>query len=302
MPRNPPSQWIKCISTQGNIRGIAIQATELVQKMAETHQIRGEASRSLGEAVMGALLIASYCKDKEKINLNIRGSGNILQALVDAYPDGSVRGYVVERESPPLPDDGIVFENAASHGPWGEGLLSVLRTKHEENEQPYIGTVPLITGHLAKDLTFYWVQSEQIPSAVGLAVNLDGVGNVIAAGGFLVQALPGASSQEIKSIEEHIGEMQSLAGRLAENSDPLMILSQIFQSTAFIIVEETPLEFRCNCSWERVKRALTLVGAAELRAMLAEDQGASVRCDFCSKKYDVDAAGLRELIAASSKG
>lgn len=297
----PPSQWIKCISTQGSIRGIAIQATQLVRKMAEIHGIRGEASRSLGEAVMGALLIASYCKNGEKVNLNIRGSGNVMQALVDAYPNGAVRGYIVERQIAPVPADGVVFEDA-SRGPWGEGLLSVLRTKRQEHEQPYIGTVPLLTGHLAKDLTFYWVQSEQIPSAMGLAVNLDAEGVVNAAGGFMVQALPGASFQEVNAIERHIGAMHSLARGLATESDPLILLARIFESTAFMIIEETPLEFRCNCSWERVKRALTLVGATELRAMLAEDQGASVRCDFCGKKYDLDAAGLRELIAATTGG
>lgn len=287
------SRWIKCISKEGTVRGVAIQATDLVQSMAEMHGLKGPGIRALGEAVIGALLISSYCKDKERVNLNIRGSQGIFQALVDAYPDGVVRGYIVQKEVE-LPDDGIVFEDP-SRGPWGEGLLSVLRTKDQEREQPYIGTVPLVTGHLAKDLTFYWAQSEQVPSAVGLAVNLDG-DRVAAAGGFLVQAMPGASAEDVKQIENHIHEMHSLAQQLTIDPDPMQLLSTIFQSTAFMLLEEKPLAFRCTCSWEKVKKALTLVGADELKALLTEDRHASVRCDFCSKDYRVEAPELEKLI------
>jgi molecular chaperone Hsp33 len=283
-------RWVKCISTQGNIRGVAIQATQLVQSMAERHRLKGSAARGLGEAVMGALLISSYCKQGQRINLNIQGSGCYKQALVDAYPDGTVRGYVIEREAPPIQEEGI--------GPWGIGLLSVLRTRDAEGGKPYIGTVPLLTGHLAKDLSYYWVQSEQIPSAVGLAVNLEN-DHVVSAGGFLVQALPGASPAEVKTVEKHIHEIHSLADSLARDATPIRLLSQIFQSTAFVVVEEKDLHFNCNCSWERVQRALVLVGPAELHAMLLEDQFAMVRCDFCAKEYRVDEPMLRQLIHAA---
>jgi molecular chaperone Hsp33 len=256
------------------------------------------AARGLGESLVGALLISSFCKQGERVNLNIQGSGFIRQALVDAYPDGTVRGYVIDR-----PEDQQPERDPATEGPWGAGLLSVLRTKvTEEHKQPYIGTVPLVTGHLAKDLTFYWAQSEQIPSAVGLIVNLDDKGDVTAAGGFLIQALPGASPAEVRTIEGHINHMESLAEQLATEENPLHILSKIFQSTAFIIVEERPLEFKCSCSWERVRRALTLVGPAELQAMLAQDHHATVRCDFCTKEYQVDAAGLEKLIQETNGG
>ncbi len=290
------SKWIKCITTQGNVRGVAIEAKDLVQAAADQHKLGEAGTRALGEALMGTLLIASYCKDQERVNLNIRGSGNIFQALVDAHPDGTARGYVTEREqhpgNPDLPDDGIVFEVANKVGPWGEGLLSVLRTKVEEKEKPYIGTVPLLTGYLAKDLTFYWVQSEQIPSAVGLAVEIKD-GRVASAGGFLVQALPGASPAEVRMIEEHI------PGIDLSDPNPLRFLSQIFQSTAFVVLEEKPLSLHCNCSWERVKRALTLVGVSELKSMLAEDGEASVLCDFCAKEYRLNGAAIEALIQGS---
>jgi molecular chaperone Hsp33 len=222
------SQWIKCIATHGNTRGVALEATDLVQKIVDLHQVKGDVAQALGESVIGALMIASYCKNGERVNLNIRGSAFIQQALVDAQPDGTVRGYVVEREFKPGKMD-----TTTNFGPWGDGLLSVLRTKTGDRERPYIGTVPLVTGYLAKDLTFYWLQSEQIPSAVGIAVNVDG-DKVIAAGGFLVQAMPGATPEELLEIESNINEIQSLAARLKVDSDPVRLLSQIFQSTAFV--------------------------------------------------------------------
>jgi molecular chaperone Hsp33 len=245
---------------------------------------------------MGALLVASYCKKGERINLNIQGSGHYSQALVDAHPDGSVRGYVIERK---VRDEDLEIFAREGIGPWGTGLLSVLRTKGDEGAQPYIGTVPLLTGHLAKDLSFYWAQSEQIPSAVGLVVNLDEHNEVQAAGGFLIQILPGASKEEVQTIERHINDIHSLEEALSQDQDPLHLLSRIFQSTSFMIVEEKPVEFRCNCSWERVERALTLVGAKELRSMLAENGEAIVHCDFCCKEYKVDTAHLERLIAAT---
>lgn len=288
---SPADRWIKIIASSGSVRGVAIQATQLVQSMADLHGASGKVAEGFGEAIMGALLLSSYSKQGERINLNIQGSGYVRQALVDAYPDATVRGYVVGRSTAP----DLATVEGPETGPWGTGVLSVLRTKTEDRNQPYIGTVPMITGHLAKDLTFYWVQSEQVPSAVGLAVIMKDA-KVLAAGGFLIQAMPGATPTEISTIEQHIHEIQSLAGELAEDADPLHLLSRIFQSTAFAILEERPLTFKCNCSWERVYRALTLIGVEELKAMLKEDQKASVRCDFCTKDYEVEAEELQQMI------
>lgn len=288
--------WSKCIATHGNIRGVAIRATELARSMSKTHELEGMGARGMGEAAIAALLLASACKPGERVNLNIQASGFYKQALVDAYPDGRVRGYVSERA---LEQDDIDRQDTLGLGPWGSGLLSVLRSKNEEDVRPYIGTVPLLTGHLAKDMTFYWAQSEQINSAVGIAVSMSGK-KIEAAGGFLVQALPGATIAEIKAIEGYLNEFHSLAEELARDADPVHLLSRIFQSTAFVILERTPIRFECNCSWQRVERALTLVGTAELKSMLTEDKQAMVRCDFCAKEYNIDSEALERLIQSAS--
>lgn len=293
-PRSPQNRWVKCMSSQGSIRGVAIQATDLVRDLATLHGKTGRSAQALGEAVMGALLLASTAKGNERLNLNIQGSGLIRQALVDAYPDGKVRGYALERTSF-NPDLGEALVDGQVMGPWGMGLLSVLRTKIGELEKPYIGTVPLVTGHLAKDLTFYWLQSEQIPSAVGLAVTLEN-GIVKSAGGFLVQALTGASAEEIQAVEDNIQHLESLASQLSAEADPVALLSRIFDNAAFTLLEERVLEFSCSCSWERVNRALSLIGAVELQSMLDREGFASIQCDFCTSDYRLERQKLQELL------
>lgn len=280
------SKWVKCISVQGSVRGVAIEATELMRDVSKRHQIRGIAARGLAEASIGALSISSFCKEGERVNLNVQGSGEFSQALVDAYSNGSMRGYVVERQNP----------NFQGKGPWGDGMLSVLRTKSSEDKSPYIGTIPLVTGHLAKDLTFYWVQSEQIPSSVGISVQLNDSGQIGSAVGFLIQVLPGATDEEVKSVEDSMAEVQKALHEMSATKDPLSFLSRIFQGTPFEVLEEKPLTFRCDCSWDRVERSLLLVGANELNQMLAEQGTADVTCDFCSTHYHVTREKLEVLL------
>lgn len=242
---------------------------------------------------MGGFILSSYAKDTERMNLNIRGDGLIKQALVDAYPDGRIRGYVVANEGAVTPSVDLTGE-----GPWGRGTLSVLRKRDnlEGKNEPYVGTVPLLTGHLAKDLTFYWLQSEQVPSAIGIAVNLASDGKVTSAGGFLVQAMPGATDEELKDIEVQVTSMTNLAKEISSDHDPLHLLSQIFQDRAFLLLEKKELRAECSCSWERVRKALVLIGQAELQSMLEETGDAVVNCDFCTKEYRADAVMLREMI------
>jgi len=284
-------QCIKAISQSGSIRAVALRATELVQYLSDLHGYSGNKTKALGEAVMGALMIAAYCKPGERINLNIRTeSGLVQQALVDAYPDGVARGYVITREG-----------GSTDSTLWGsEGLLAVLRTRLLEKEQPYIGTVPLLTGHLAKDLTFYWVQSEQVPTAIGLVVNLKEDGKIAQAMGFMVQAMPGATQQEVAGLEQYVSEISNFDQEAARNSDPMLLLAQLLQGGFFMKLDEHPLGFRCECSMDKVKNALVLVGSEELSGLLKEQNGAEVGCDFCSKRYRINAKELQELITRAS--
>lgn len=277
--------WTKCISSSGTIRGVAILATDLCVELAELHELKGPVAKALAESLISGPMVASFCKPGERVNLNIRASGVVKQALVDAYPEGKLRGYVVQNQLMTLDSE---------LGPWGEGLLSILRTKDLEKQQPYIGTVPLVTGHLPKDLTFYWLQSEQVPSAVGIAVNINKSGKIVSAGGFLIQALPGATDKEIDDIQTSVLRFSNLAEEIAEKKDPVHLLSQIFQNQAFLLLENKALHWECQCSREKVERALILIGKEELDSLINEGK-AEVFCDFCAKDYTTQAKRLMEL-------
>ncbi len=281
-------QWTKCISSNGTIRAVAVSAIEASNILSDRHKLTGDGQHALSECVVGALLLASYCKGEEKINLNIQGSGWIKQSVIDANANGDIRGYVVPRE----PAERVIPPEI---GPWGTGLLSVLRTKQDE-KQPYIGTVPILTGYLGKDLTFYWVQSEQVPTAVGIFVQAD-QGVVTHAEGVLVQALPGATDADLEFIENQLKRLGKHIGSTTERETPTSLLAYLLQNQSFSILEQTPISFRCSCSIERVKRSISLIGNKDIEEMIEEGK-AEVTCDFCAESYTLSQSDLRELLSS----
>jgi molecular chaperone Hsp33 len=280
-------KWVKCLSGTGTIRAVAVNAAEISNRLADRHGLTPSGRKALAEAIIAGLILSSYCKQGEKVNLNIQSSGWSTQTIVDANAIGEVRGYVLER----APAD---IQLARNVGPWGIGLLSVLRTKHEES-QPYIGTVPLLTGHLAKDLTFYWLQSEQVNSAVGIEVFMEN-DRITLAEGFLIQAMPGATDADIGLIEEHLKKLHHFDSSSDIRSTPTLLLSYLLENQSFQLLEEQALSLKCPCSLDRVKRSLTLIGEEELRSMLEEKKDFEIDCDFCSETYVFSPAMLAELL------
>jgi molecular chaperone Hsp33 len=288
--KSTQDKWVKCISSTGTIRAVAITATDVARFAAQRHGTSEIATIALSEALVAGLILASYSKGEEKINLNIQGSGWAKHAIIDANAEAEVRGYLHERPQ-------NEFNLAKNVGPWGIGLLSVLRTKHEE-AQPYIGTVPLLTGRLAKDLTFYWHQSEQVQSAVGIDVFWED-GKVVLAEGFLIQALPGASTQDIQFIEDHLKKLHQFGSDASLRSSPVNLLAYLMANQGFNVLEEKSITFKCTCSMDRVKRSLLLVGPQELQSMIDDRKDVDISCDFCSEKYTFNTEMLRSLLKPS---
>ena len=286
-------KWVKCISSSGTIRAIAITATEVTKVLTERHQLAPAGSKAIAESMIAGLLLSSYCKSGEKINLNIQGSGWCHQAIIDANADAEIRGYVLER-----PQSEVNL--ARGIGPWGIGLLSVLRTKFEE-AKPYIGTVPLLTGHLAKDLTFYWLQSEQVNSAVGIEVFMEG-DRVVLAEGFLIQAMPGATDTDIQFIEDHLKKLHHFDSNSSLRGSPTHLLSYLLENQSFSVIEEKNLTLKCPCTLDRVKRSLMLVGDQELQSMIDENKNFEIDCDFCSEHYVFTPLMLRSLLTVNPSG
>jgi len=278
-----PSKWTKYLSDQNNIRAVVIEAKSLIQELMDCHQLSDVAGTGIGEASVGLLLIASAQKDGNRLNLSIRGDGLYKQAIIDAYPEGHMRGYIVESTTP-----------NRSIGPWGRGILSVLYTKYEESDQPYIASVPLLTGHLAQDLTHFWLQSAQLPSVVGLNVKVKS-GKVTKADGLLVQTLGNATNEERQMILSLGSSIQQMTESIGLSKDGLTILSETFPHLSFSVIEDSHLRFQCNCSEERVERALVLTGEQELQDMIDKNEVVSARCEFCNTEYKISVERLKIL-------
>lgn len=272
------------MTSEGTVRAVAIQANEVVKTLAAWHpHLLEDSQLRLGEATVAALCVASYCKDGEHVNLNIRGTGVVRQAIVDATHEGVVRGYVVEGASALESSDGT------PRGPWGEGLLAVLRSKSNVGGTPYIGTVPLVTGHMAKDMTFYWHQSEQVPTAVGIKVwRKSPTSTDVSAYGFLIQAVPGCGEDDLAWIEASIKTMPEFIASMDGQTDPMQVMAQLFADRAFSVLEKRDLVAKCQCTQERADRAIRVMGRKEIEILLKLEPVASVTCDFCRTEYRVE--------------
>jgi molecular chaperone Hsp33 len=285
------SQWRKYLSQPGNIRLVAIEAGDLVAQLCKQQKLAGPAQKGYAEAVIGALLIASAHKSNESINLNAQGSGLYKQSIIDASPEGKVRGFLIEQEDPLLRTYGAEGHN----GPWGSGVLSILHTKNYEGKHPYTGMVPISTGYLDQAINEYYRDSEQLASLIGLSVAYE-EGAVLSARGALVQALGGATAEELEALTHlDLTQMQSLAA-LSGDFDAFAIeASRLLGNRNFQTVETAPLTAFCTCSQERIERALLLTGFEATLEALADDEVMTITCDFCRTEYKLAAERVHAL-------
>lgn len=285
------SQWQKYISQPGNIRVVAVEATEVARELCAQQKLEGLAKLGFSEAITGALLISSAHKSNEAINLNAQGSALYKQALIDASPEGRVRGFM--REEPDTSKH--TFGTAGVNGAWGSGLLSILYTKNFEGKTPYTGMVPISSGHLDDAINEYYRDSEQLVSMVGLNVDFDGK-EIRSAKGVLVQALGGADADELADIQSlQLKDLRALAATIDGTETFIAKASSLLKDRNFKVVETTPLSSFCTCSQERIERALLLTGEEDTLEALADDPVMTVTCDFCRTEYKLMAERVRGL-------
>ena len=283
------SRWLKCIIPSLHMRAVVMHGTGLVQDVLSRHTTLSQSqSQRLGEAVLGGLVMAASLKKNQCINLKVESENANQHAFVDVSWNGKVRGYFTERKSQESLTVGM--------GPWGKGLISILRTMEDEKRVPYTGVVPMVTGHLAKDIAFYFHQSEQTPSAVGIIVDLNSSQQVLSAGSFLIQGLPGAQIDDLGKIEDRINEISQISDFFQPKENPVRLLSTVFHDVEFSILQEEEVRFECRCSIEKVEQAVTFVGILEMQKMIDEKDVIEVRCDFCTKNYRLERPRVVELI------
>ncbi len=294
---------VQAITTDATIRAIAAVTTGLADEACRRHRTSRTATAALGRALTGALMLGRTFKDLERITLQFRGTGPLGVITAEAGASGTVRGYVTNPAADlPLNDKGKL-DVAGLVGQGHHGMLYVIREAAYEmgfTREPYCGSVPLVSGEIAEDIASYLTASEQIPSAVSLGVFVgpDEVRDcrVIAAGGFLIQALPGADLEIIAAIEQSVTRAPHATEMIRQGADAREILQIALGDIPFEVLDECPLEFRCTCSYERAVNIVTALGNEEVEDMLAKDKGAELTCHFCSEVYWLDEAALAGIL------
>jgi len=278
----------------GQARAILIESTSLVQKAMDTHKLSRTATAALGRTLTATVMMGSMLKgDKESVSVQIKGGGPIGTVLAVAHGDLTVKGYV-DNPGVDLPRMGKKLNVGGAVGK--EGKMTVI--KDMGMREPYIGQVNLVSGEIAEDFAMYFTASEQTPSLVSLGVLVDDE-RVIAAGGLIVQMLPGASEAAIASVEHSIPMFADISATIQEYHLEGAVNQLLLHLEPEVLEKKVPY-YQCDCSRERIEGMLVTLGSEELQDMIDTQQGAQVDCHFCLKRYKFDAEDLKVLLAAAT--
>ncbi|SFB95628.1 molecular chaperone Hsp33 [Alkalibacterium subtropicum] len=275
---------IKALGFNDQIRVYVVESTDMVKTARENHQTWSAATAALGRAMVGTTLLGTTLKGDETLTVRIEGNGPVGYILVDSNGKGETKGYIKHpKVSLPLNEQGKIDVRGAVGT---EGMLTV--SKDLNMKRPFVGQVPLVSGELGEDFTYYMANSEQVPSAIGLSVLVNPDETVKAAGGFMIQVMPNASEETIQKVEEAISELPLISKLMDEGETPEQILDRLVKDGSARILETMPVSFKCNCSKERFKDAIVSLGEKEIQEMIDEDHGADAVCHFCRKAYHFD--------------
>lgn len=282
---------MKDILTKGTAEGVRIYAlctTDLVQEAAARHHTSHLASAALGRAMNGALLLAATMKDNERITLRLKGDGPIGEVVADAEGT-NVRGYVGD------PDVFLPLKNGKLDVGGALGAGNIIVTRYLQNAEPFTGYAELVDGEIASDLTNYLYTSEQTPSSVALGVLVNKEGQVIASGGYFIQAMPGCAEETLAKLEENISLTPYVTQLLELGYTPEKMIETIARGLEVTIQESVELSYKCRCSREKILGALATLGQEDLTAM-SEDEETEVHCQFCNETYKFRGAEIAGLL------
>jgi len=284
---------VRAISSDGMVKAAAVCSRELTERARQIHKTLPVGTAALGRALAAASMMGNALKGEgASVTLQFKGGGPLGTVLAVSDTDGNVRGYVTNPAVDlPLRDDGKLNVGAAVGS---EGTLTVI--KDLQMKEPYVGTIDLMGGEIAEDVAAYFVESEQIPTACGLGVLVDRDQSVRAAGGYLIQLLPGADEDTIIKVEGGIMAAGSVSAILDKDPDPEHLLRTVMSDFDIRILEDSPVAYKCYCSRDRVERALISLGAEELESILREQGSCQLTCQFCDEVYEFSGEELQQLI------
>ena len=283
---------IRATAANGQVWAFGVTSRELTETAKNAHDTSPVATAALGRLMSAAVMMGADLKgENDLLTLRMEGDGPMGGLLATADSHGNVKGYAFHPEV-------LLPPNAKGKldvgGALGAGMLSVV--KDIGLKEPYVGQTNLVSGEIAEDLTYYYAASEQIPCSIALGVLMNKDNTVRQAGGFMIQLLPGASDELIDRLEERLGELPSITALLDAGKTPEEILSGLLGDFDLEILEKKPVQFHCDCSRERVERAIVSIGKKEIREMIEEGKPIEAGCQFCNKKYSFSVEELEELL------
>lgn len=273
------------------MRAFAATTKNLVESARVHHNTSPVATAALGRTLTAGAIMGSMMKnDTDMLTLQIRGDGPIEGITVTADSHANVKGYVGNPDVMLPPKNGKLDVGGAV----GIGLLQVI--KDMGLKEPYVGQTILVSSEIAEDLTYYFASSEQVPSSVGLGVLMNKDNTVRQAGGFIVQVMPFAEEATIAKLEENVQKIQSVTTLLEQGHTPESLLEQVLEGFDIEINDRIPTEFYCNCSKERVEKALISIGRKDLNEMIQEGKSIELNCHFCNTNYEFSVEELKEIL------
>lgn len=283
---------VRATAANSQIRAFAITSREMVETARQHHNTSPVATAALGRLLTGGAMMGVMMKgDKDILTIMMKGDGPINGVTVTADSHGNVKGYVGNPNVLiPANYAGKLDVGAAI----GYGTLTVI--KDMGLKEPYSSQVPLGTSEVAEDLTYYFATSEQVPSSVGLGVLMEKDNTVKQAGGFIIQLMPFTDDEVINKLEENLKKVTSVTSLLEEGHTPESLLKLILDGFDVEIMETVPTQFHCNCSKERVEKALISVGKKEIKEMIDDGKEIELNCHFCNKNYIFTVDELKSIL------
>ena len=283
---------VRIMTTDGFVMASAITGTDIVARAQEIHHTSPTATAALGRSLLACSMMGNQLKGADNsLTLQIRGDGPLGGITCVSDSEGNVRGYVNNPAADvPRKQEGKLDVGGAV----GSGSLTVI--KDLGLKDPYVGSIALVSGEIAEDVTAYFAESEQIPNAcaLGVLVRKDS-GAVITAGGYLIQLLPGAGEDVIEKVEWGIRKVGYVTGRLSEGESALDLVREVLGEFEIEVLETCPVEYRCYCTRDRVVKALVSMGSAEMRSLIDEQGSAELTCQFCDEVYKFSREDLEQI-------
>lgn len=283
---------VRAVAADTQVRAFACTARELVESARRAHNTSPVVTAALGRLLSAGAMMGCMLKgEKDILTLQIKGDGPMQGATVTADSRGNVKGYAVIPDVI-LPANQLGKLDVA--GAVGRGSLSVI--KDMGLKEPYVGQTELQTGEIAEDLTYYFATSEQVPSAVGLGVLMEKDNTVKQAGGFIIQLMPSAEDEVISVLEEKLKSMDSVTNILNAGNTPEQLLEILLGDLGLEITDTIPATYYCDCSRERVERAIISIGKKDIQEMIDDGKPVEVRCQFCNNKYEFETEDLKHML------